>query len=593
MIQLKKLKNVGLRGDTQLVQRASIIIAIVVFALGTLASAVYSNSYRMEQESELSKRESQQIIALNGFIQSRVASYRQALRGAAGMINVYGRENLTQTQWNQYVETLRAGNRFTELLGIGMSDVVSRQQLSSYQVTEGIQVYPTGDRQLYSVIRYLFPQNEANQKALGFDMYSESTRRQAMDAALETNLATLSAPLISVQDSTVDQNTAQKSVLMYFPFYQNGEISPPLAERKQKLVGYTYLVFRPHDVMEQQDTVGEDNNIEYKIEDLADRKNPIGLYTSKNFNPNAGKIVTQDLGVNGRTWRLSLHTQQSGQPLGYIVLFFAGLIASAGIAVLIYMLLINRSKRVQEEYETEIQKTKDDLLALASHQLRTPATGVRQYLSMLEGGYFGPLTEDQASIAKKAFIANERQLEIIDQLLYVAKADAGQIHLIIDSVDLLKTLQDVVDVYRHQASAKGIEVVVRGPKKAVIDGDERFITMILENLISNAIKYSNPHTKIMATIAFKGMTAQVSVKDNGVGIDESNLADLFQKFQRIQNPLSRQEGGSGLGLFLAQKLALSHGGSISVKSAVGVGSTFTLSIPTRIKNKDNVVQLTD
>jgi len=259
----------------------------------------------------------------------------------------------------------------------------------------------------------------------------------------------------------------------------------------------------------------------------------------------------------------------------------------------VFSLLKLRIGRVRLEHETELQKTKDDLLALASHQLRTPATSVRQYTSMLAQGYFGELSEDQKAIIDKAYRANDRQLEIIDQLLYVAKADAGQLTMQYVDFDIVHVTKEVIDGFRAVSSAKKITMVFEGPPKLTAYGDVRFIRMIIENLISNAIKYSYASSNITITAHQTGETIELEVDDTGVGIPEQQQAHLFKKFTRIQNPLSSSEGGSGLGLYLAQKLAKTHGGEIRVISDAEQGSTFTLQLPKKTDEEENVVQLTD
>lgn len=249
---------------------------------------------------------------------------------------------------------------------------------------------------------------------------------------------------------------------------------------------------------------------------------------------------------------------------------------------------------VQRDHEAALQRTKDELLALASHQLRTPASGVKQYLGMLHQGYFGDLTEEQSVIANKAYIANDRQLEIIDQLLHVAKADAGQLLLRIENIDVVELVQGIIDSYTDKANEKGIKVRLKSASKKInCEVDDRYVHMIIENIMSNAIKYSYPASKINVRIESDGTDIVVEVEDYGVGIAEEDMGKLFQKFTRIENPLSRIEGGSGLGLFLADKIARAHHGEITISSSLGEGFTATLGLPRKSKLQKNVIQLTE
>jgi two-component system sensor histidine kinase SenX3 len=117
--------------------------------------------------------------------------------------------------------------------------------------------------------------------------------------------------------------------------------------------------------------------------------------------------------------------------------------------------------------------------------------------------------------------------------------------------------------------------------------------MVIDNLISNAIKYSYKRTSVTVSISRREDMLAVSVTDRGVGVAAEDRSQLFKKFNRIQNPLSRSEAGSGLGLFLAYQLARAHGGDIEVRTAPDKGSTFTLLMPTRQIVKEALVSIVD
>ena len=137
---------------------------------------------------------------------------------------------------------------------------------------------------------------------------------------------------------------------------------------------------------------------------------------------------------------------------GLVQLFILGVIMGLAISSGIYILLSYRVRRIKRMYESEVQRTKDELLALASHQLRTPASAVKQYLGILTAGIVGDLSADQRSIALKAEEANERQMNIINDLLYVSKADAGQLVIEPRRINLTELVQKGVDACSEQAA---------------------------------------------------------------------------------------------------------------------------------------------
>ena len=241
----------------------------------------------------------------------------------------------------------------------------------------------------------------------------------------------------------------------------------------------------------------------------------------------------------------------------------------------------------------EVERTKDELLALASHQLRTPASGVKQYIGILTSGIVGSLTPAQQQIAEKAYAVNERQIEIVNQLLYVSKIEAGKVTLRPERSNITPVVRRIIDELSLNAERKNIVLSFHTKQPRYIYGDDQYYPMIVDNLISNAIKYSYPDTTVTVRLAKHPDGLALTVTDHGVGISPEDREQLFKKFNRIENPLSRTEGGSGLGLFLAYQLARAHGGDITVHSALGKGSTITLIMPTKPIVKESQVDIVD
>lgn len=229
-----------------------------------------------------------------------------------------------------------------------------------------------------------------------------------------------------------------------------------------------------------------------------------------------------------------------------------------------------------------ISKSKDEFIALASHQLRTPATAVKQFLGMLLEGYAGDLniTAEQKHLLQTAYESNERQIATINDLLMVAIIDAGKVTLDKSPTDIVSFVQDIVEELQPKYAIRDQKVSCEwsGRKLWVIIDSDR-LRMALENLLDNASKYSPEGTSTTVSVKRFRSNVDIAIKDQGVGIAKADFGKLFQKFSRIDNPLSMVSGGSGLGLYWAQKIIELHGGSLSVHSIVGKGSTFTVSLP--------------
>jgi two-component system, OmpR family, sensor histidine kinase VicK len=232
--------------------------------------------------------------------------------------------------------------------------------------------------------------------------------------------------------------------------------------------------------------------------------------------------------------------------------------------------------------ERELERAKDEFVSLASHQLRTPASGVKAFASMLIDGYAGKLNPKQTEFVKKVYESNERQLRIVDDMLNVARADSGHLSIVKAPTDLTALLGKVKGEQEAVAATRHQSIVVHAPAKPVmanVDVDK--LRMVVDNLVSNAIKYSHDGSHIEITLAKTATNITVAVTDQGVGIPKRDFKRLFQKFSRIDNELSTLVGGSGLGLYLVKTIVEMHGGQVEVTSTPGKGSTFTVSLPSK------------
>ncbi|HET9850295.1 MAG TPA: HAMP domain-containing sensor histidine kinase [Candidatus Saccharimonadales bacterium] len=228
----------------------------------------------------------------------------------------------------------------------------------------------------------------------------------------------------------------------------------------------------------------------------------------------------------------------------------------------------------------ELNRIKDEFIAVASHQLRTPATGVKQYLGLLLQGYADPLSDNQRVFLEKANEGNDRQLRIIDDLLQVAQVDSESFSMRLAPLDIGQVVAVTIDGLRKKLESRKQAIDYLAPKKKImILGDAERLPMVFENLVDNASNYSYDEDKISVRLrTFKGY-ALVEIQDQGVGINRRDIPLLFQKFSRIPNALSVEVGGTGLGLYWAQKIVNMHGGEIIVTSEPDSGSTFTVKIP--------------
>jgi two-component system sensor histidine kinase/response regulator len=239
---------------------------------------------------------------------------------------------------------------------------------------------------------------------------------------------------------------------------------------------------------------------------------------------------------------------------------------------------IIESQRVHQLME--INRSKDEFIALASHQLRTPATAVKQYVGMILEGYAGDITPEQEKFLKSAYESNERQIQVVNDILRVAKLDLKKITLKRAEVDMGKLMESIIHDSASLFKNRSQTVIYDQPPVAVTAlVDTEYIRMALGNIIDNASKYTPPEKSITVTVtpASRGKVV-VTISDEGVGIADKDIDKLFKKFSRIDNPLSVKVGGTGLGLYWSNEVVQLHGGTIKVSSKLGSGTAFKISL---------------
>lgn len=252
----------------------------------------------------------------------------------------------------------------------------------------------------------------------------------------------------------------------------------------------------------------------------------------------------------------------------------------------------NIDPRKQNERLLALNRSKDEFISIASHQLRTPATGVKQYLGMLLDDMFGELTEAQRDIVERAYESNERQMRIISDLLKVAQLDAGEMLLHPVTADISEhvhhIIRDMMTIFKDRAQ----ELEYRPYRgKAFASVDMEAIRMVIENIIENASKYSEEGARVSVSVRRIDDEVRIRVADSGVGIDPADEHLLFDRFSRIDNPLSKKVGGTGLGLYWSKQVVDLHGGTITYQANKPHGSIFTIALPAMVENVTNITEI--
>lgn len=237
--------------------------------------------------------------------------------------------------------------------------------------------------------------------------------------------------------------------------------------------------------------------------------------------------------------------------------------------------------------EVVADKLKSEFVATASHELRTPLTSIRGYVDMLKLGTFGALTEAQRDFL--TIIKNNvtRLVELVDELLDISRAEAGETRLRREEVDIVALVRETTASLYGQFSERDISLRLELQESLPrIMADRQRLQQILVNLVGNACKYTPQGGQVDVSLRNGNGELRIDVRDTGVGIAEEAKPHIFTPFYRADNPLRDEVGGTGLGLSITRKLVELHGGRIWFESAEGCGSTFSFTLPIRSKNSD-------
>ncbi len=227
-----------------------------------------------------------------------------------------------------------------------------------------------------------------------------------------------------------------------------------------------------------------------------------------------------------------------------------------------------------------VDQMKSEFVSMVSHELRTPLTSIKGYVDMVFDGEAGAINEEQKSYLEVARSNTDRLIDLVNELLDISRIEAGRIELKLRAVPIQDIVHSVAVSLRTQMDDSNIRLKLDIPESPVIVfADAGRMTEILTNLIINANHYSPSGASITVSIHVYDGKVQVDVADTGIGIAPEDVEKIFNKFYRVDNSITRQVGGTGLGLAVTKSLVELHGGQIWVKSSPGVGSTFSFTVP--------------
>jgi two-component system sensor histidine kinase SenX3 len=292
-------------------------------------------------------------------------------------------------------------------------------------------------------------------------------------------------------------------------------------------------------------------------------------------------LVRDDRLVHDELRRLAGRVRRDGEireaemelrrgPVGEEMVSVAARVAPLG-ADLVLVIVEDRTEA------RRVDAIRRDFVANVSHELKTPVGA----LSLLAEAVAGASDDPEAVRRFAGRMQHEarRLSDLVQELIDLSRLQSADPLLGAQLVDLEEVVADAVDRCRHQAQDREIDLIAGGTPGLAVHGDRTQLVTALRNLIENAISYSPERTRVAIGVRRAGELVELTVTDQGIGIPESDLVRIFERFYRVDPARSRATGGTGLGLSIVKHIAANHGGEVSVWSLEGSGSTFTIRLP--------------
>ncbi|OIQ85951.1 autoinducer 2 sensor kinase/phosphatase LuxQ [mine drainage metagenome] len=449
------------------------------------------------------------------------------------------------------------------------------------QTAQGMR--PERPRPQYYPVYYVSPYR-GNEKALGFDLASNPARQAALQTSAATGEMVATSRIVLVQ-----AQQAGYGFLVFYPVYAKGGAAPAAP------IGFVLGVFKVAHIVAPKHgaTPPRHARVRLAVYDITEQAAgaPGSELYPKDAAPDLDAVRRDDLvyadtlEVGGRRWQLVAYRAPSTTArVEAGVVFAVAMLATLLILALMRQTMLARDSEAARELAARADATKSQFLANVSHEMRTPLNGV---IGMLDLLLQSSLRGDQTRMAEISRRSAVNLLGIINDLLDFSKIEAGRFEVASDPVELHRLLGEEIETFRNLAAKAGCELEhhIDAAVPTCIVGDDLRLRQVLNNLLANAIKFSSGQSRagrieLRTSLAGPGRL-EITIADNGIGIDAATQARLFRPFEQADPGTTKRYGGTGLGLTITRHLVELMGGTIQLHSEPGAGSTFVIRLPLR------------
>ncbi len=562
-----------------------------VLALSVGVTAAASSYVARTSEARDRLRFEQAVETARDAVQARMRAYVALLHGAAGLFAA-SRE-VGKSEFDAYVDRLRLESDYPGIQGLGYAPWIPAADRPGFEArirrqVPAFRIRPPGDRAVYGPITFLEPGNRMNRPAVGFDMYSEARRREAMDRARDTAAAAASGRVHLVQEIYARK---QAGFLIYVPIYRGTRPPETLADRRRLITGFAYSPYRATDLLQAVVPPADHPFLSFEFYDGREPTPDGLLHQSPRLLTHRPRYTRSSrLKVAGRVWTMACASTAAFEAQANREL--QGIVLAGGLLISLLLTVVTgaqvRARYAAEEAREALRaanRAKDEFLAMLGHELRNPLAAASNALEVLRvRAPHDPAIQDKIAVALRQ-IHNQRRM--VDDLLDVSRVTSGKITLRQEVLDL----RDVTRCAWDAVLAGGEPVEHRmelhlGESPVVVRGDPVRLEQVIVNLLTNARKYTPPGGAISAALEVRPASgggdaeALLAVRDTGIGIRKELLPCIFETFTQADTSLARARGGLGLGLALVRSLVRMHGGQVEAHSrGPGTGSEFLVRLP--------------
>ncbi len=544
------------------------------------------------QQKDEEIRFEQLVRLISDPLELRVKRYELALVQATAFFRARNM-NVTPDEFKNYVKYMQLFERYPGAQGLSFTVYLPKQRVNLHtgafsNLNNSYKLWPLlPTRNQFSSIVYLEPSDWRNKRAIGFDMFTEPVRREAMELARDTGEPALTGKLTLIQETEV---AAQPGFILYVPIYKNGLSTDTIERRREALVAYVSAVFRIHDLMKA--IVPEQNDLtDYQLYDSDVSENNLVFDHPNKHSTSPQYTRERSLQLAGRTYVLKVQSlEKFSSSLRYLIPLSIALIVIL-FSSMVYWFTARLRKTVNVERQTRDElrtaksaaesanAAKSSFLANMSHEIRTPLGVIQGFADLL-------YEDSELNVDQKESLAtirrNARQLtNLIGEILDLSKVEAKLLDVERVAFSIRDLMEDVRSTLRLKAEEKGLALQIVGDPNLppTVVSDPTRLRQILVNLIGNAIKFTAQGSVRVAFSVSESGDFVVVVRDTGIGMTPQQRDRLFQPFVQGDQSMTRRFGGTGLGLSISRKLAEALGGKLELESSTPkVGSTFKLVI---------------